>query len=225
MKNKGLILLLVASLIATVYFSIKSCNADLAVSNWKARYDTAASEVKILKNKAGVQVVEQAVAQFSDQKSVKEASAKAFNLKKRDEKKVKKVNLFAQVAQDFTITDSVPIYVDATALTPDSIKNDRLPKHYNQQKQYYSISGEIWPDLLIIDSLKAYDTLTFRVAAKRSGLFKPNETIIQAVHSSPYVHTSGLTSMSVKHRTNAWNRWIKPVAFAVAGVAVGRSVK
>jgi hypothetical protein len=225
MKNKGLILLLVASLVATVYFTIKSCNSDLEATNWKARYDTAMSEVKSFKNKAGVQVVEQAIAQFADQKSLKEASAKAFNLKKRDEKMIKKVDLFAQIAQELKISDSVPIYVDATALTLDSSKKDEWPKHYNQQKQYYAISGEIWPDLLIIDSLKAYDTLSFRVAAKRSGLFKPNETVIQAVHSSPYVYTSGITSMSVKHRTNAWNRWIKPIAFAVAGVAVGRSVK
>ncbi len=214
MKNKIYITLLVACFAVCVFFKIKSGNNEMAATKWKARYDRLAAAYNIIKNKEGKQVIEQRPAVFTNDDVLKEASAKVFNLSKKEERKVKEVKAFAQIAQAALITK------DSAQATPA----DDSTYRFAINKKEYSITGHMRKEWLYIDSLAIYNTLSIRLAEKRKGLFK-RELVIQAVNNNPYINNTAITSMVVQQKPTAWNRWIKPALFAAGGYVMGRAIK
>ena len=118
MKNKLYVGLLLVLLIVTIVLRVRSCQNELAAINWKARYDTAMYQVRELRNQAGRQVLEQKVAMFADAAALEQASAKAFNLKAKDERKIREVQAFVQVEQAVVVTN------DSAAIVPTGMEED-----------------------------------------------------------------------------------------------------
>ncbi|HRN49187.1 MAG TPA: hypothetical protein PKW69_14230 [Niabella sp.] len=225
MKTKLGILLGITGLVALIVMKVRSCNDDMAATYWKGKYDAVMSEMIVYKDRADRQVVEQRAAQFDD-KVLKAASAKAFNLKKRDEKKVKRVTAFVQVEQQVVVKDTVPINSESNeVVVADGGRTDgwlAVPAEFSKRDSSYSIDLRVMKDYLVIDSMVIYNTISMRLAEKKEGFFTPRVSVIQAVNSNRFVSISGIQSMTIRHKQTQWSKWIKPALFAAAGYAVGR---
>lgn len=225
MKNKILIIVLVASLLAYIFYTVRSCsNNAYQAANWKARYDTAMSTIRVLKSRTGAAVTEQSAAVFVDPDATKKASAAGFNLPRREERKIKRVDTYVQADQAFVVQD------DSIDLKPMASINDRfdsiaVPQKFRRDSSAYFIAGTVTKGYVVIDSLAIYNTMRLRVAEKSRGLFRPNETVVQVTNSNPLIVTTGMTSMTLKPKTKAWNRWLKPFLVGAAGVYVGTQIR
>lgn len=204
-----------ALLALSLIVSIAACNHFAKKQqDTQAVLDTTVQAFKVLKNKEGKQVAEQKPAEFATGKAIKEASAKVFNLPDREEKKIKAVPAFVQVEQAAVITN------DSVTLEP--VRDSAYKFALN--RQHYSLSGRISREMLYIDSLAIYNTISLRIAEKKKGWFK-RELVVQAVNSNPYIATQSMRSMTVAQKTNTWNRYIKPALFAGIGYSIGKFQK
>ena len=225
MKTKLGILLGITGMVALIVMKVRSCNDDVAATYWKGKYNAAMAELTVIKNRDGQQVVEQRAAQYDD-KVLKAASAKAFNLKKRDEMKVKRVTAFVQVEQQVVVKDTVPINSESNeVVVADGGRTDgwlAVPAEFSKRDSSYSIDLRVMKDYLVIDSMAVYNTISMRLAEKKEGFFTPRVSVVQAVNSNRFVSISGIQSMTIRHKQTQWSKWIKPALFAAAGYAVGR---
>ena len=210
----------IVALSISLFIAVKSCqsNRDKAVYN-KAVLDSTTAVFKDFKNRSGLQVAEQKPAEFPDKKTVKSASAKAFNLSRAEESKIREVEAFVQADQEVTITgDSIK----SVANLPDTLAGGQW--RFELKRPHYYISGNYNKEMLWLDSLKIYNTISFRLAKKRTGIFK-SEQVIQVNNSNPFINTAGMHSLTIKQKPTSWNKWVKPVLFTAAGLAIGRVLK
>lgn len=204
----------IAALTLALLISIVTCRSHVAKErHTQAVLDTILAAFKVVKNKAGQQVVEQQPAHFATDQPLKQASAAAFNLPKGEEKKVKKVDHFVQVEQQLNIeNDSTPVEIS------DSVFAFRF------DRPHYKVTGRVHRTMSYLDSLAVYNTISLRIADKKTGLFK-RDLVVQAVNSNPYIVNTGIKSMTVEQKPTVWNQYIKPALFAAAGFAAGRALK
>ena len=226
MKTKTIIILIaLVSLILFILLKARQCNNnEYDAINWKARYDSLKVEFVTFKNKAGQQVIEQKPAVFADAEAVKKASAKAFNLKKKDERKIKKVMAFVKVEQEVAISnDSISISTEFEGIEKsDSIA---VPVAFVKDTGDYYMEGHITKTHLVIDSMSIYNTISMRIAEKKKGVFKKG-TVVQVVNTNPLLVNRGIQSTIVNHKPTAWSKWVKPALVAVVtGVLTYKLVK
>jgi hypothetical protein len=204
----------IAALTLALLISIVTCRRHVAKErHTQAVLDTTLAAFKVIKNKAGQQVVEQQPAQFTNGKPLKQASAAAFNLPKAEERKIKSVDHFVQIEQHLSVeNDSTPVEIS------DSVFSFRF------DRPNYKVTGRVYRTMSFLDSLAVYNTISLRFADKKTGLFK-RELVVQAVNSNPYVINTGIQSMTVEQRPTIWNQYIKPALFAAGGFAAGRALK
>ena len=216
------------SLVAYIILQVKACNDNAyEAATWKARYDTATATIRTLKNRTGQAVTEQKAAVFASARDVQAASAKGFNLTKKKERKIKQVALYAEVEQAVKLSDTIVPHPPTPSLigVGKAVDSVAVPLLFEKRSDRYSIAGQVTKEAVIIDSLSIYNTVRLRLAERRAGLFRPNETVVQVMNSNPLVVTTGMKTLTIKHKPNAWNKWMKPVAFAAAGVIIGRAGK
>lgn len=218
-----------------LFFSVKGCNdnAELA-SDYKAERDFANTQVSQFSNKLDQIISEQKVQEVNNKEVIKELSSQIFQLTKAEEKRIKEVQTLVRIIQKAGLdTVFVPYSDTITVNDTGMIRRDSVvipPRNFKDSTANYDISGTVLLNGVRINSLSISDTLSFRVAEKRpKGLvrriFQPNETVIQSVHSNPLIKTSGIQSMTLKHKNNAWNRWIKPAIAIGAGVFLGSKLR
>jgi hypothetical protein len=96
---------------------------------------------------------------------------------------------------------------------------DTLLPSFKDSAEHYQFAGKVLPTGIRLDTLALYDTASFLIAEKKASLFK-RETVIQTVHSNPFYVSFGTQSITLRKRSTAWNRWIKPALFFSAGVFI-----
>lgn len=234
-SNLKSVLLLIA--VAILFLSIKQCNTNKATAeNWKGKYNYQTQVIDSFKNKKGITIIEQKVAEVNNADILKKLSAENFDLKKKNERLIKKVNAFVSTNQQVKIEDEIIPYdsTDYVMVKPDDyFYNDSLvhrdsviipPLKFKAEKKDYSITGAVLKTGVQIDSLTLQNTISWRIAEKKTGFFK-RETYIQAINSNKYFSNTGMNSIVVKQKTTAWNKWIKPVLFLGAGVFITQKIK
>ena len=226
---------IIAVMAIILFFAIKKCNGNADdASNWKGKYDYQNQTIDSFKNSKGIQVIEQPVAKVADADILKKLSDEIFDLKKSNERMMKKVTTFVKTDQQATIKDEFIPFDSTETRTPaedyftkDSAGNNiRLvnadsvvlpPKPFTKETQWYSLKGTVFLKGVNVDSLKMKNTISWRIGEKKTGLFK-RETTIQAINSSPYFENTAMNSITVKSKKTAWDKWIKPlIAFVFGG--------
>ena len=227
LTNANIKTLIIVVLSIVLLLSFRKCSSykDESV-NWKGKYDFATQSFDSLKNKQGLQVVEQKPAVFTDDREVKKLSAEVFNLKRKNEKLIKEVNAFVSTKQEVKVEDKVipydstDNYTKANDYLPiDNLNKDSViipPKKFISSDSNFYVKGTVLLQGVKIDSLSLTNHVSWRIAEKKKGLFSKRETVVQAINSNPYFTNTGINSAIVKHKPNAWNRWIKPTLVGVA---------
>lgn len=216
----------VAILLLICVMSISKCNENsrLAVSN-QARYDYEHSRVDNLLNKQGLKVTETKPAETYSADDIKKLSAQVFDLKNSLERKIKQVDAFVRVNQGVKIKgDSVIKYYPVVMDDVDSMVPLNTvvlpPRKFSTENKNYSIAGTVLLDGVKIDSIELNNTVSFRIAEKKNGLFSPRETVVQAINSNPYFTNTGMQSIVLKPKPSAWNKWIKPIVIGAASLII-----
>lgn len=202
-----------------LFFSVKSCRQnEMIAENWKAQVEYKDTVIRELVNKNGQLVAEKELVQTNSAKDIKALSEKIFLL----EKGIKKVTALVRATQVVKITDTLIVYEPGQPQAPDTgmipaANAIVTPMRFSQITDNYSINGTVEKIGVKINSLILPNTISFRIAEKKEGLFKPRQTVVQAINSNPLFVTKGMQSIVLKPHVSAWNRWIKPVLFTAAG--------
>lgn len=177
-----------------------------------------------LRNKHNQLVVEKGVLELNSKQEIKNLSAEVFDLKRKDEKRIKQVQALVRAGQKFRI-DTVEIaYIDTIEVVPGlMVSADSVvlpPKHFKDSTKNYVIDGTVLLKSVRINKLDIKDTISLRIAEQKpKGIVRritqPNNIVVQVVHSNDAIKTTGLQTVVLKERPNAWNRFIKPVFVAV----------
>lgn len=203
-----------------LFFSTRQCNQnDRIAENWKAVAEFKSQQIDSLKNAFNLWVVEQKVAQTNDAAEIKKLSEQLFELDRKQERRIKKVETLVSVRQVARVTDTLIEYerdtvyrAAGTTISPDSVVIP--PRDFKASNEFYSISGTVQLKGVRINDLTLPNTVSFRIADKKVGLFRTDK-VVQVINSNPHFTTTGTSSIVLKDRVNAWNRWIKPVGAAV----------
>lgn len=203
-----------------LFISVRQCNSnDARAENWQAVAEYKSQKIDSLRNAFNLWVTEQRVAQTNDAAEIKRLSAQLFELDARQERRIKKVEALVSVRQIARITDTLiqfdrdTVYRAAGGMIPaDSVVIP--PRDFKAANAFYSISGTVQLQGVRINDLTLPNTVSFRIADKKVGLFKTDK-VVQVINSNPYFSNTGASSITLKHRVNAWNKWIKPVGAAV----------
>lgn len=204
--------------------STSTCNSnERAALTAKGLYDYEHSTVTKLLNKKGVEVSETKAAETYSKDDIKKLSAEVFDLKNSLERKIKQVDALVRVNQSVKIIgkDTIKYYPvvmdDVDSMVP--LNTVVLPpRKFSTENKNYSIAGTVLLSGVKIDSIELNNTVSFRIAEKKNGLFSARETVVQAVNSNPYFTNNGMQSIVLKPKQNAWNKWIKPTL--IAGTAL-----
>jgi hypothetical protein len=206
--------------------SISQCNQNArdATSN-KGLYDFEHSRVDSFINKKGLQVADTKVAETYRPEDIKKLSAEVFDLKNSLERKIKQVDLLVRANQKVSVKDtSVITYVPQERNPIDTMVSINKcvlpPRKFTTENKNYSIAGTVLLQGVKIDSIELYNTVSFRVAEKKEGLFSSKKTVVQVVNSNPYFNTESMQSLVLKPKPNNWNKWIKPVAAAALSLII-----
>lgn len=214
---KHIIVLLM--LMTIVVLVNRTNNQRKTINDLKADTTRLSTQIDTFRNKTGLLIAEQQVAEYENKQRLKELSNTIFDLEKKNQRLVKQVNYYGQVGQ-ITKIDSVFIpYVD-TVLIDTGIATNMIsvPKKFSTKDKYYTIEGIVKKEGVSVDNIEIINTVSFREIEKKQGLFKAPITTLQVINSNEFVTTTGITSVNVKHKPSAWNRWIKPT---LVGLGVG----
>ena len=85
-------------------------------------------------------------------------------------------------------------------------------------KDFYSISGNILKNGILLDSLRFDNKLSLTIGMKSQGLFKKPLPIVMAKNSNPFVETSSMQNIVIKNDLKWYDK--KMTWFAV-GVLSG----
>jgi LPS sulfotransferase NodH len=227
MKKNILIFSTIAALLIYAIAATKGCNDNKrqAETN-KGLYDFEHNKTTKISDK----VVEVKAAETFNKADIKQISSDIFELKNSLEQKIKQVDALVRVAQNVIVKDSTilkyyPVHLDPID-SMVSIHDCVLPpRKFSNESKNYAITGTILLDGVKIDSIELNNTVSFRIAEKKNGWFSKKETVVQAINSNPYFNNSNLQSLTLKHKTNAWNSWIKPIAFAVGSAILTSKIR
>jgi hypothetical protein len=218
--------MLIVILLAYCVIGTMKCNENsrLAVSN-KGLYDYEHSRLDTLLNKQGLKVTETKPAETYSADDIKKLSAEVFDLKKSNERQIKEVAALVRVNQGVKIKgDSVIKYYPVVMDDVDSMVSIHEcvlpPRKFSNENKNYSIAGTVLLDGVKIDSIELNNTVSFRIAEKKNGLFSPRETVVQAINSNPYFTNTGMQSIVLKPKPSAWNKWIKPIVIGAASLII-----
>lgn len=225
MKSK-LLITIVCALSLFIYFILmaKQCNEDAAdATNWRGRYDSLAKEMRVLRAKDGRAVYEQNVAVLADAKAVKSRSKDAFNLPKKEEKKIKEVPLYVEVEQKVAISNDSLLMDSSTAvITVDSSQYVKVPVSFIRDTGAYYMAGQVTATHVVVDSFAIFNNISLRMAVKKEGFFKQPLSVVQVVNSNRHIVNTGMQTLTVAPKQSAWSRWIKPAVAFGAGILISK---
>ncbi len=225
LKNNTIRVLIIAVLL-TVAFVILC----LSIENRRLKNKVAETAVDVLlsdkkidsfKNSIGDIVYQKELAVTESNNKIKTLSDELFLLKRANDRLIKKVNSYTKVEQQIVI-DSVYIpYSDTIYITKNDEEYIKVPKYFHKYDKDYLIAGTLNKTGLIVDSLRLNNTLAFRQVEIRKNIFSKTETVVQVINTNPYIHTTGVQSITIKNKKSEWDKWIKPTLAAIgAGILV-----
>lgn len=227
------VILILLGIVCLQQCSIKNKNEQ--IQDYKAIEQFKDNSIDSLKNKLNQTVTENKIAVAASDEIIKSLSEDVFNLKDKDERRVKEVTALVREVQELKLKPPVIKYRDTGSnKPPEFYTNDSLvhkdsvvipPKSFGDSTQHYVISGTVLLEGVRLDSVVVRDTSSFRfIEQKPKGLLKkltkPNELVIQNIHTNPYIKTIGIQAITVKPKQSTWNKFIKPALFFVAGAVV-----
>lgn len=196
-------------------------------------------------NKDGQTILLQTAIVTNSQKAIRDLTDSIFNLKKRNERKIKEVIAYYKNVTH-TGTDTLEIaYVDkermkrfsdsVEAACAEVIKFYRdsavqVPRNVKDSSAYFAFDGTVQKNSFRINKIDFPDTLNLRIVETKGGFFKknlegkrkfylPRSVEFQAFHTNPLVKTTQMNSVFFKPKARF--RWLEKAILIAAGIYVG----
>jgi len=93
-----------------------------------------------------------------------------------------------------------------------------VPKKFSLSQNFYSLSGQIMKNGVMVDSLRFNNELSLTIGMKSQGLFKKPIPMVLAKNTNPFVETSSMQNIVIKNDLKWFDK--KATWFAV-GVLSG----
>lgn len=184
-----------------------------------------------IKNASGKKVYEAPVQQTSNADDIKKLSQQYFDLKEKDEKKMKRMQALIVAETKLRVHDTVIQYLqEEIAVNPDSMVRAGdviMPgRKIDDSTASYKLSGEVEADGFHLKNLEVPNTISFRIGEKSRGWFRSKMLTVQAVNSNKMITITGLKTITLKNPVSWWNRWGKPLAAgAISSLATYKLLK
>ena len=173
------------------------------------------------KNKQGQKIIEQEQIILSQKDAIASNLLKIEELKKVESKVIiETVTKIDSVYIPFDDTWQDENQFDTLVIVDTIFKNNVIyvPKTFSLNKDFYSISGNILKNGILLDSLRFDNKLSLTIGMKSQGLFKKPLPIVMAKNSNPFVETSSMQNIVIKNDLKWYDK--KMTWFAV-GVLSG----
>lgn len=226
-----IILLLVLSLF------VMDCSHRRATSKLQEQITTTQLENQTLKqivNKNGDTITTQKMIITSSQKALESLTDSIFNLKKKQEREVKRIIAYFTEKSKVKI-DSVDVpYVDTIAMKKfsDSVTKNcqevlsymrdstiTVPRTGSDSTSTYSISLTATKEKFTVNSLSIPDSSYYRIDELKGGLFKKRSFEIKSFHTSPHIQVQ--SQNSVIYKAPPKPRWLEKAIIVAAGIFIG----
>lgn len=162
------------------------------------------------KNKNGELVYQQEILYTNSQKTIKELT---------DSLHLKLNNIqFVNHEVIKLVIDSILVpYKEEVTIKEKSDSCIKVGKSFNLDNKWYSLSGKIQLQGILIDSLKSYDEEYLVISTKKSGFLKQTKTnVVTIQHKNPYVHVTKSQTLQYKDKPKI-NKWVIPIGSAIIG--------
>jgi hypothetical protein len=219
-------------LVVLFLLSLFTCNRQRgAVADLRLDLDSVARLARHFENEKGQVITENNVLKAESSQQLKGLTDTIFNLKKEDRKKVKTIENYTRVIQEFNTGEKFAKFIDDfTKLAEDSTETAgpapgprdsnyiRVPKPFMYWDSTVTFSGRVTRVGVWLDSIKIENTLHFRTLTEKTGFLNMGrKSTIQVLNSNPAIATVGVTTIQVPSRPNWWQKWGKLAAGAILG--------
>lgn len=217
-----------------LFFSLRECRSNRqGVANLRLDLDSVARQAVQIENARGQLIAENNQLQATNGRQLEQLTDTIFDLKKKDQKRVKTVQEYARIIQQFNaggklaqfVTDPTDTSTKAAAAVPPPCTDSnyvRVPQPFIYMDSTIIFRGRVTRVGVWLDSIRIENTLHYRTVVNKTGfLGLGRSTTVQVLNTNPAIQSLGVTSIIVPHRVNWWHRWGKPLAAAIlAGAAV-----
>jgi len=223
-------------LVVLFLLSLFTCNRQRgAVADLRLDLDSVARQARQFENEKGQIIIENQVLKAESSRQLKELTDTIFNLKKRDENRVKTINSYARIIQEYNSGPKfAPFIEDAGDFTkldtthtagPCDSNYIRVPKPFMYWDSTLQMRGRVTRVGVWVDSITVQNTVHFRTLTEKTGFLNlGRKSTIQVLNSNPAITTLGVTTIQAPTGPTWWHRWGKPAAFAILGGIVGHQL-
>lgn len=183
-------------------------------------------------NTLGDSIVKQIVTIVENEKQLRTFTDSIFKLKK----KVKAVEFFykenTRLKWDTVfipykdVPDDMPVYdpfnVDTAKIRLYVENSISVPRKFDTTSTYFSLSGTVLKNGVIIDSPNIPDTFSLRVVDTKGGLLKKSIKEVQSFHTNPLIQSFGVQSIKIEEPKKPF---IKTLIDKLFWVGVGIFIK
>jgi hypothetical protein len=219
--------------IALILSMWNGCQKQVIVGDLTNVVDSLAKQTETLTNRNGVLVAQNKAQEVASAKQLEDYTRQIFALNKRDEKRVKEVQQYVQVIQEYKAKDKLAQWTDVSDTnvgdTPKVSDNNvahlpqpvdtnliRVPRGFAYGDSTIAFWGKVIRAGVRVDSVKVTNKVHLRMVENGYGFLKlRREQEVQVINTNPAFITTGVTSLKVKDRVSWWHRWGKPVAFGI----------
>ena len=232
---------IVIALLIAGFFQFRSCqNHKLQVAQSAIDSMTLANQkLDSTVNKMGQKIYTQIVTLSEDQKSIRQLTDSIFNLKRKDERIIRRIVAYYSERTKVRI-DSVGVpYSDTIALRKFKDSADfykyaldsmiPVPRRFQFVTTYLSFDGTVGKDQFELNHLELPDTQYIRIVENRGGFLRKvngklkfhvkTQIQVQTLHTNPYLKVLG--ENSVLYTPRAKPRILEKVVLLGVGVFLG----
>lgn len=226
-------------LVVLFLLSLFTCNRKAgALADLRLDLDSVARQARQFENEKGQVITQNQVLKAESSKQLKDLTDTIFNMKKEDRKKVKTIENYTRIIQQFKTGPKFAPFEDAGYFT--RADNDskqaagapardsnyiRVPRPFMYWDSTVQFAGRVTRLGVWLDSIRIENRLHFRTVVEKAGFLNMGrKTSVQVLNSNPAITTLGVATIQTANRPNWWNRWGKPAAFAILGGIVGHQI-
>lgn len=228
----GAALLIIAAFVMYNEWQKEKRLRKLETAALEGQVQASLKETTTLKNANGKLVAENKAITAAHASDLKKYTARIFELEKRDARRVREVQSYTRLIQQYRDSIKLAHWTDE----PDSPKmvfvpvydtgSIKVPKPFSYQDSAFSVAGKVLKNGVMIDSIQVQGAVHLRTFTERSGFLGLKRTTkVQALSDNPRITITGLSTITAPNRSNWWQRWGKPVAAAAAALIIQNQIR
>jgi hypothetical protein len=210
LKNLTILMLAVVSIVSIQQCSQKTLEIETNDGNWKFKYTMMVDSFEVKTNEQGDLLAYQAQLLVSNDQAKELLENENSELKKLSSHvktkvvtEIKEVYIpFGEVVNARTVSDTNEVLIDTSDTKPY--------KPFGVTTSWYSLSGKVFDEGLIVDSLSVKNEITTNIGWKRDKWYKKKYAVVEIKSKNPHTQIVGVQNVTVRpdrkkfYETNAF---------------------